>query len=265
MNKKNRNVNVSNNDVQNENKPETEIERAFVEDPLFRFFKEWQNVIFWGILILVGFYYGYNKYVDIRLNEQKEDADLFEEFRPIYANIVTLSKDIKQKELEIQKDQGENKDVEGKKKDLDNLKERLTKSLTEAESRIKPLASSKYYSTLSKLYSALIKKTGGDLKGFESEINEIDFNNYQSEKDERVRFYKELTNIVMAKTYLDEDSKVSEAKDLLIKLAKDGKYFNVVAYKTLSSILTGDENNELASLKEGILAKYPEQSELLKN
>ena len=264
MSKKNINVNANNN-IENTNRPETEIERVFVEDPLFKFFKKWQNVIFWGILVIIAFYFGYNKYVDIRLNEQKEDADLFEEFRPIYANIVTLSKDIKQKELEIQKDQSENKDVEGKKKDLDNLKERLTKSLTEAESRIKPLASSKYYSTLSKLYSALIKKTGGDLKGFESEIKGINVNNYQNEKNEQARFYKELASIIIAKTYLDEESKVSEAKDLLIKLSKDGKYFNVVAYKTLSSILTSDENKTLADLKENILSKYPEQSELLKN
>ena len=121
MNKKNI-IENNNIDIKKTNEPQSEIEITFVEDPLFRFFKKWQNVIVWGLVVISACYFGYNKYSDIRINEQKSDADLFEEFRPIYANIITLSKDIKQKELEIQKDTNEKKDTKGKEKDLNELK-----------------------------------------------------------------------------------------------------------------------------------------------
>lgn len=264
MNKKNI-IENNNVDIKKTNEPQSEIEITFVEDPLFRFFKKWQNVIFWALVVIIACYFGYNKYSDIRINEQKSDADLFEEFRPIYANIITLSKDIKQKELEIQKDINKKKDTKGKEKDLNELKERLTKSLSEAQSRIKPLATSKYYSTISKLYSALLKKNAGDQKGFEEDINKIDFNNYKNESNEQSRFYKELASIIIAKAYLDDEMKISNAKELLTNLIKDGKYFNVVAFNTLSIIAKGEEEEELKKLKEELLSKAPEQSELLKN
>ncbi len=179
--------------------------------------------------------------------------------------IEETDKDIKQKELEIQKDTNEKKDTKGKEKDLNELKERLTKSLSEAQSRIKPLATSKYYSTISKLYSALLKKNTGDQKGFEEDINKIDFNNYKNESNEQSRFYKELASIIIAKAYLDDETKISNAKELLTNLIKDGKYFNVVAFNTLSIIAKGEEEEELKKLKEELLSKAPEQSELLKN
>ena len=115
------------------------------------------------------------------------------------------------------------------------------------------------------MYSALLKKNAGDQKGFEEDINKIDFNNYKNESNEQSRFYKELASIIIAKTYLDDETKISNAKELLTNLIKDGKYFNVVAFNTLSISAKGEEEEELKKLKEELLSKAPEQSELLKN
>lgn len=264
MNKKNKKEMSNVDELKNVNQTESEIEQAFVEDPLFIFIKKWQNVIFWCLLIIAGGYYGYQKYTEIRLNEQKEDADLFEEFRPIYANILTLKKDIKEKELEIEKASNANEKVDGKQKDLDNLKERLTKSLNEANSRIKPLVASKYYGSVTRIYSALLKKSQDDIKGFESELKLIGVDNYKNEKEDSNRFYKELASIVMAKAYLESNEKSQDAKNLLTNLAKDGKFFNVVAFKTLQTVTSGDEIAALNNLRDGIVSSFPEQADLLK-
>ncbi|MGI6680726.1 MAG: hypothetical protein ACOX3T_04505 [Bdellovibrionota bacterium] len=242
----------------------TELEQVFVEDPLFRFLKKWQNVIFWVLLLVVVGYFGHQKYTETRLSEQREDADLFEEFRPIYANIITLNKDIREKELRIEREKKENKDVVGAKKDLENLQERLSKSLVEANSRIKPLMASRHYGSISKLYSAQLKRVQGDDKGFEKIVGSLDYNNFQNEKNDSKRFYKELTCIIVAKTYLEDKSKIEEGKKLLMNLAKNGKFFNVVAFNSLEIVSGRKDVDALSALKSEILTVYPEQAELLK-
>ncbi len=242
---------------------ESEIEKTFVEDPLFRFIKKWQGVICWAIIILIGCYYANQKFTEVRENSKHDAADSFANLRSQYANIITLNKDIKEMQLEIdgsQKEMKEDKKIEGKKKDLEDLKKQLEESYKISDESIKILSSDRDYDTVTILYSALLDKSKNDIEGFKSKIGKSNYQTFAKEKDDKARFYKELSAIIMAKYYFENGTQDGEAKDLLTQLAKDGIYFNVVAFKTLESLSTGDDAQALDKLKEELKVKYPEQT-----
>ncbi len=260
--------NQNNNDAQTPEVVDSEIEKVFVEDPLFRFIKKWQKVIIWCVVIVAGVYFASEKFANIRENSHREMAYTFSKLRSQYANVITLNKDIKEKQVQIDKykkeNEGKKKEAEAKEKDLNDLKKQLTESYKIADEFIKILSNDNNYKLVTNLYSALLDKSKNNIESFKAKMGKLDWQSFDTEKDDKLRFYKELSAVIMAKYYFENGTQEGESKDLLTKISKNGMYFNVVAFKVLESLSNGDGVKGLDMLRESMIAKYPSQVQLLK-
>lgn len=263
MSKKNKkekndtNVNVQ---VENETKEgyvqrlEGEIEEAVVKDPLFSFLQKWSNFIFWVCIFLALGFLGYQKYQQVRENSRAEYADVFNTLRNHYSNLLTLKTSIEEKKLEIE--QAKKEEVENKEKDLQDLQKDYDVSLNIANESLKSILDSRDYKDIAKMYSALLLKLQGKDDEFKKELSEFNCENFETIEDSEKAFFAEFCAIVLAKDNI-EKGKLDDAKQALVKICEKGKYFNLVAYKTLSSILPSEDSELLDNLKSGIIVLHP--------
>lgn len=217
------------------------------------FFNRWGRELFIGALIVIGAVYGYNVYESTRVNALKAGADRLHNVRMAYEETQSAASKIVVTE---------GADKENAQKDLERAKGKFKETLRALGDAKSP------YKDFVSLYALLGAKVEGDLDLAKSRYEEVSksVDTILSSPEGTKNLDQELVLLAIANSLLDNDAMKEKGFSLLRTLAEKGSVSSVSAYKTLAVLeeeLPKETQDALPAIREGIISRHPELSDLL--
>lgn len=203
------------------------IQDGINDDPVLSYLYDQRKVIITTVLLLAFAYYAYLRFEESFQAKMANAGGLYSELNEAYA----------QYEDEAITDKKE------KDKLLNTIKQKINVLKTSAEP----------YSSMALAYEAMLALDAGEV----SKAKEF----VQSKLSSEIQsFYVEVSALALLKKLILIEAEKEFATLNLKKIAKDGNFVNVSAYKSLEGVVTLEELN---LIKGAIIAKHPEfQSDL---
>lgn len=245
-----------------------ELKEAALDDPIFSFLSRWSNVITVACII-AGLVFLYMQQSEKAFQQaMQESARVLREGRITFDQYQTLVE--KRRELQEKIDgtytAAEGETVPGMAEletELKKVDDTISSVETTLAGKFNVLAQSRGgYGAMGKAYQVLLQLRKGELDQALATLKTLDWQSKSADSSERM--YYELAALSVARALLDTPDRQLEGVERLRLLATEGKVANVSAGLALATIAISDEERIAArEILEAILARQPEQAELL--
>ena len=225
------------------------LQRTMVEDPLFRFLKNWwRQLLVIGLAIAAGWYV-LHSFQETHIAAMKSSADTFRKVRSAYDELRAFDL----QKLQITEP-----------KALTDINQKMNAKELELVSTIDSLSDAKEpYRSFAQLYRALLKGRSGDIEGMKQLMPPDAWKNAATPESPE-RLVGELAAVAEARLLIDTPQNAEQGKAILKDLVVNGRFVNMSVVKTLSALAqSSSEKEELVTLLEQLRAKRPEQVALI--
>lgn len=245
-----------------------DLKEAALDDPIFSFLSRWSNVIT-VVCIIAGLVFLYMQQSEKAFQQaMQESARVLREGRLTFNQYQTLVE--RRRELQEKIDgtyiAAEGETVPGMAEletELKKVDETIASVETTLTGKFNVLAQSRGgYGAMGQAYQVLLQLRKGELDQALATLKTLAWQSQATDSSERM--YYELAALSVARALLDTPDRQAEGVERLRILATEGSVANVSAGLVLATIASSDEERIAArELLEAIIARNPEQSELL--
>ena len=237
------------------------VAQTVAEDPLFKFFKKWSNHIL-GVCVLIFCVWTVVRMLEsTHIAAQKSAAQMYAGVRLDVAELKTLDTQLALKNDELAKLADDaTADKERLTKEIADIEESRATLITRSQGKVVALKDQKSpYNTIGEMYGILLSSMKADAA---STTATVEWSAVPAESPERL--FREVTALKLARDGLDSADGKAAAVARLKALAAQGVYMHAMAGKTLAEIAqTAEERQEALTVLQDVLAKHPEQSEII--
>lgn len=237
------------------------LDRQLEEDPIFRFFAKYLKQVVIVAAAIFCFFFLKSEFQQSYEASMRDGAQELVKVRKEYATLLKNQRELEETK-ELAKTANEKvEDKESRQKKIVELDKSVEESKRKLNEYLTVLGDKKIpYPKIAKTYRALLAANDKDYSVLMNMTSEFSIKG----KSDSDLFYSEMGSLLLGKSLLDSPDNSEQGKQMLLELAKNGQYAQVSAALTLKRIAETDQDkSEAKSLIDSIIAKHPEQSELL--